>query len=300
VSIGWFELAFVSAFFSAAAAILQKKVLSRLQPLTFSLAVSIPVLISTLVFLPQLQLQAVSLQTLLTFSFKTVLSTLFFLSVMYSLKNNEISSALPLLALTPGLVAVTAFIFLGEALTSNEIIGLLCMLAGPFILEADTLHSITAPFKSLLTTRSRRFILVALALSVVSTVLDKYFLKTKLTPPNLLVIQHVLMVGLYIILFAGASALKKIDWRHELQQLSSRTVISLVSIIGVITLVYRAAQIYATKMAASVALVLAVKRLSVVFAVILGGRLLKEPSLFRKSIAALIIAVGTLLITRYA
>ena len=61
---------------------------------------------------------------------------------MLALKNLEISNALPLLALTPGFVAVFAFLILGESLKTLEVVGLLFLIFGTFILESKNLKNI--------------------------------------------------------------------------------------------------------------------------------------------------------------
>ncbi|MGE5500287.1 MAG: hypothetical protein ACM3Q2_19600, partial [Syntrophothermus sp.] len=67
--------------------------------------------------------------------------------------------------------------------------------------------------------------------------------------------------------------------------------------IALLTIVYRYTEIAAVKNA-PVALVLSIKRISVFFAVIIGGRIFKESSLLIKSIATAIIIAGVILIAK--
>ena len=65
-----------------------------------------------------------------------------------------------------------------------------------------------------------------------------------------------------------------------------------------LTIIYRYTQIEAVKIA-PVALVLAVKRISIFFAAVIGGKIFKEHNLWIRAAAAAVIIIGTLLITAY-
>jgi uncharacterized membrane protein len=58
-------------------------------------------------------------------------------------------------------------------------------------------------------------------------------------------------------------------------------------------------EILAIKSAYSTALVIAIKRISVLFAVIIGGKIFKEKELMRRTIATIILVVGALLVIRF-
>jgi len=66
-------------------------------------------------------------------------------------------------------------------------------------------------------------------------------------------------------------------------------------LISLFTIIYRLTQIEAVKIG-QVALVLALKRVSVFFAVVIGGRRIKEHYLLRKTIATLIMLAGAALV----
>jgi drug/metabolite transporter (DMT)-like permease len=75
----------------------------------------------------------------------------------------------------------------------------------------------------------------------------------------------------------------------------NKNIIFLIILISIFTVVYRYTQIEATKIAA-VALVLSVKRLSVLMAIILGGKLFKESNVLKRAIAAIIILGGLIIL----
>ena len=112
----WFVVAIISALLSAFAAITQKKVLFNLGALEFSFLLSIVNLVFSVPFFFFIDYETINTLNLSILFAKSVIGVLAFLCVMISLKNLEISNALPLLALTPGFVAVFAFFILGESL----------------------------------------------------------------------------------------------------------------------------------------------------------------------------------------
>jgi uncharacterized membrane protein len=70
-----------------------------------------------------------------------------------------------------------------------------------------------------------------------------------------------------------------------------------IALISVLTIGYRYTQIVAVSLA-SVALVLAIKRTSVFWATVIGGKLFNDKDLLKRSIAAILILIGAILILR--
>ena len=101
----WFALASCSALLSAAAAVLQKKILFRLNALEFSFLVSIAILIFSS-FIPfSMDVTSVTPSLLMIIVGKSILGGAAFLLVMMSLEHNQISTALPILGMTPAVTA---------------------------------------------------------------------------------------------------------------------------------------------------------------------------------------------------
>jgi len=69
-------------------------------------------------------------------------------------------------------------------------------------------------------------------------------------------------------------------------------------LVALLTVGYRYTQIEAIKYAPAVALVLSVKRISVFFASIIGGKIFNEEKLLQKAIATAILIGGTFFIVR--
>src|SRR3990170_5874253 len=257
----WFIIALLSAFLSAFAAITQKKILFNLGALEFSFLLSLVNL---------------------------VFSIPFFFFIDYGTINS-----FPLLALTPGFIAVFAFIFLGEALKTAEVLGLIILMLGTYILESGNSTKIIFPFSILLKSKYHRFVILALLLFTASSILDKLLLiKLNLSPISLTAFQHIYFAIMSSVIFFVFK--KKTE---PLPNIINKNNLGWIALISVLTIGYRYTQVVAIGLA-SVALVLAVKRTSVFWATIIGGRIFSDKDLLKRSIAAVLILVGAILILR--
>jgi len=289
----WFLIALLSSFLSAFAAITQKKVLFDLNPVEFSFHLAVVNLILSIPFFFFINYDTITSYNLFILFIKSVIGVLAFLCVMTALKNLQISNALPLLALTPGLVAVFAFLFLGESLSSFEVIGLISLIVGTYILESKSLKEILFPLNVFFKSKYHHYILAALLLFTASSVMDKLLLvKLDFTPVSLTAFQHLFYAVLFFIIFLISE--KKFDFKRLFAAKKDYVWIALIS---VLTLGYRFTQVVAINMS-SVALTLAVKRTSVLWATIIGGKIFKDSNMLKKIIAVLFILLGAILILK--
>ncbi len=289
----WFVVAIISALLSAFAAITQKKVLFNLGALEFSFLLSIVNLVFSIPFFFFIDYETINTLNLSILFAKSAIGVLAFLCVMISLKNLEISNALPLLALTPGFVAVFAFFILGESLKSIEVIGLVLLIVGTFILESKNIKKFVFPFNIFLKSKYHRFVIFALLLFTASSIMDKLLLiKLNLTPISLTAFQHIYFAILFSIIFLFFRKKEKIS-----SAVLNKDNIGWIALISVLTIGYRYTQIVAVSLA-SVALVLAIKRTSVFWATVIGGKLFHDKDLLKRSIAAILILAGAILILR--
>ena len=289
----WFAVAFISALLSAFAAITQKKVLFNLGALEFSFLLSIVNLVFSIPFFFFIDYNTINILNLSILFGKSIIGVAAFLCVMIALKNLEISNALPLLALTPGFVAVFAFLLLGESLKIVEVIGLMFLIVGTFILESKNLKEFVFPFNVFLKSKYHRYIIIALFLFTASSILDKLLLnKLNLSPISLTAFQHIYFAILFSIIYLVFSR------KEEVSSVSiKKNNLGWIALISVLTIGYRYTQIVAVSLA-SVALVLAIKRTSVFWATVIGGKLFNDKDLLKRSIAAVLILVGAILILR--
>jgi len=286
----WFTLALISALLSAVASILEKKTLFTYDALEFSFILSAFNLLFSVPFFFYIDYSSVTAVSLIVLFFKSIMGVLAFWSVMLALKNLEISGALPLMVLTPGLVALFAFIFLGESLAGLEIVGMLLLLSGTYILEMKVEESLVHPLKVFINSKSHHFIIFALLLFTVTSLLDKALLsRFKMTPYTFMAFQQLFFAVIFLVIYSIKTKSLKLD--------KPKFVLNwhIIAFIGIITIGYRYTQIEAVKIA-PVALVLSVKRISVFIAAIGGGRIFREQSLLRKTIATIILIAGAIMI----
>jgi drug/metabolite transporter (DMT)-like permease len=290
----WFLFAFISALFSAAAAISQKKILFKIEALEFSLLLSILNIIFLLPLFFFLNYENIFWDKLLVLYLKTVLEAFAFWNVMLAIKNFEISKALPLLALTPGLVAVSAFIFIGDSLSLNEVFGILLLILGTYLIETRSKRDLLDPFKIFISSKKHHYVITALLLFTITALIDRLLLhKYDMEPESFLVFQNLFIAVNFILIFMFSK-----KTLNSLKSFVGGDILRLLVLISVFTIIYRYAQIEAVKIA-PVALVLAVKRISIFFAAIIGGRIFKEHNLWVRAAATAIIIIGTLLISIY-
>ncbi len=287
----WFIIATISAVLSAAAAILQKKVLFKITALEFSFLVSVIILIFSL-FIPfSTNIMSIPTSTLIIILFKSLLGGMAFLLVMMSLEHNQISVALPILGLTPAVTAIAALIMIGETLTGIEWIGIIMMIAGTYTLESKPHQNIFQPFKDIMATKNHYYMYGALALFAISSVFDKILMSGYKTEPLVVLFyQHIIYCSMFVVFLL---------LRRQSIQLVVRkgiTLMPIIIIIALLTVAYRFTQLEATKLA-PIALVLAVKRTSILYASFFGGKLFADERLSRKLIgSALIVGAGFLIL----
>jgi drug/metabolite transporter (DMT)-like permease len=287
----WFTMAFCSALLSAAAAIIQKKVLFRLNALEFSFLVSLIILIFSL-FIP-FSRDVVSLtpSLFLIIVGKSILGGAAFLFVMMSLEHNPISTALPILGMTPAVTALAALLILGESLRSWEWLGIAMMMVGTYVLEKRPAQKVFQPFKEALHSKNHYSMYCALGLFAISSVFDKLLVSGYKTDPLVVLFyQHIV----YCTMFGSFLLFRKQSFQAVVQK--GKGQLPFVGAVAFLTLAYRFTQLEATKFA-PVALVLAVKRTSILYASFFGGKIFSDERLAQKLIgAALIVGAGFIIL----
>jgi drug/metabolite transporter (DMT)-like permease len=287
----WYVFAIISAIFSAIAAISEKKALFKEFALNFSAVFGIITFVLALPFFFLVDYSKVSLIAVLVLLFKVFLGAFAFLCVMKGLKDLEISSALPLLVLTPGLVAIFAFIFLGENLKHLEILGLILLTIGIYILGLKKDQKILEPFKIFAKSKKHYPLILALLIFTITALLDKILLSNFKLPVNAFMgFQHLfsaIFMLSFVFLFGKPSELKK----------TFKKSFFIIFLVSAFTIIYRYAEIMSIK-SAPVALAIAIKRTSVFFAVLIGGQLFKDKSYLVRIIATAIMVIGAMLIVK--
>jgi uncharacterized membrane protein len=284
----WFLLALISAVFSAASTISEKKALFSLKALDFSFLVSLVTLVLSIPFFIDIQVNSLFTMSLAVLFIKTLLNAAAYFSVMQAIKNMEVSEALPLIALSPGLVAILGAALIGDALAGYEWLGIFLMISGTYILELRKSNTgFFHPFKLLFGSSKYFYVFLALILFTATSLLDRLLLKNFSLPPYTFMAFQQLF---FVIIFFAAYIIAHKGKASRIENLSKKVFYTIL-LVSILTVIYRYTQIEATKLAPA-ALVLAVKRISVLLVVIFGGKIFAEGNILRKSIAAVIILTG--------
>jgi len=266
---------------------------NEITALNFTVIVSVFVALFSTFLIGKVDLSTAGSYSMLVLFGKSIINATAFLCIMIALKNLEISRALPVLAASPMAVALLAFILLGESLSLTEVLGMVLIVLGTYILELKKNENIIAPFRVFVESKYHRIILIALGLMSLSAILDKLLLTSfKLPPLTFLVMQNYFFLIIFL-LYRFLSGLK--NRNEKLFKGVSKNILIIIVLIAIATIGYRWTQIEATKLG-PVGLVIAVKRLSVLFAVLIGAKLFKEENYLRKVLATLTIVAGALLI----
>jgi drug/metabolite transporter (DMT)-like permease len=287
----WFWLSLGSAVIGAIDVIISKKALQKVSAavLAFCLfALTIPILIY------------------LSWREGTpALNSLFFIGVFGSsltfviaktitnqvLKQNLISKILPLTAFAGFFTYIFGLLFLSETIRTIPLIGLLFIVIGAYILNADQAkEDLLKPLKLLFLEKESLIYLFAIMLGSLVVILDKWALNNTLpsSPTFTLLIEQIIMstlLGMYMIKREGSTYLGEIK--------NNFGILSLNSIINLVTgfLIF-----YAYSLGGPVALVVGVKRLQIFLILLMGYLFFKDKPTKHVWIATAIMILGVLMI----
>lgn len=291
----WYGYGMTAALLAAAAALLEKWLLRRMSVWQMSAWFS---LVTTLLVIPLLltskaPLASLSLALWGVILLKSVLEAVQFVSVMTGIRRLGISTTIPLMALSPGFVAIAGTLIIGDTLVQSQWAGLLLMVAGMYVIQLEGDNDWWQPLTRLFTDRSQWVILLALTASVVVALLDKTLLSGFRVPPQLFItVQQWYLAALFLAILGMRSLARRNDpitWNLP--------IILGIGGLALVTVGYRYLQMRGV-MLAPVALVLAVRRTSVVLASLAGGSLFHEKGFVRRSIAAAILTLGAFLLSQ--
>jgi len=283
----WFPLALTAAFLTAASDALTK---AYLRPLgTFQMAsgrVAGPVLF----LLPMLFLQ--DWPCLDAVFYKTVvillpLETLALVLYMEALRISPLSLTVPFLAFTPAFMILTGALILDENLGPQGIAGILLIVAGSYSLHLRSLSSgWTAPLRAIFRERGSVLMLLVAFIYAITSVLGKLAIRHS-SPfffAGFYFVVHGLFASLILALF-----FRVYPWRVV------RASPAGVMYVGLAQTVMITAHVWAISLAPA-AYMIAVKRLSVLFGVLMGCLFFREEELSARLFGAGLMVGGVFLI----
>lgn len=288
----WFGLAFLSAVLYAFRGVLEKLLVARVNRYVLGLGVRlfalpfffIPFIVNPDLFISPLDLSVEFWVAVLVVSLVgTPLETYFYYK---SIKDEEISLALPILSLTPVLTIFFGMIFLQEFPSIVGALGVVAILFGVYALKiGHARHGLLEPVFHLARNKSLRLMaIVALSLAI-GAVLDKI----GVTNANayMYALFNYLLVSMTLFGFAFVKA------KPHLGQLKTHA--RDFTILGLVVAGYTLLYLLALEVG-NTAYVVAIRNASLLISIVLGVFWLKEKDLRTKMFAGSIIVVGLILI----
>lgn len=286
LALPWYVYALGGAAVVAISSILEKDVLKHEEPAHFSSAVAFVGAIISIPFLivaPWSTLTFLELSAIYVISFLSIGA---WFSVAYAVKRLDVGEVSALLAVVPAATAVLAYILLGEALLPLQVMGLLAVVGGLLVLEAPHLRGVLMKVRNRSHTLGVIFILLAISLYAIGSIVDRVVLSRFLVDPITFVALAQAMS------FANALVLESVLTKRAPTFLTLFKSAPLrTTTIGVLVSLSRVMHAQAIALA-FVALAGALKRTGALFTIVLATIFLKEKGSIRKLCAAGLILAG--------
>ncbi len=285
----WYILVILSSIFLTIQHVLQKKVLFREHATEYLTAFCLLMWIGLLPFHDHIQFFIPARTFLLLYTIGA-LSIFTWLPWIRAYRHMEISTVEPLRNLSPLVVVLFATVFLSERLDSIHFLGILLIIAGSYLLEVAVFR---VPFWQPLQLLHKRYIaqiLISMTIGSIVAVLAKILLQS-LSVPTFLFWTFFLasfhMVIIQFIKYEGIDDIVKVvraDWK-------------LLALIVITTIVSDYLHLLAIAMPTTlISLAIPLRRLSTLFVTVIGGELFHESRLFQKTMACIVMLVGTYLL----
>lgn len=288
----WYIFGFLSAIFIGLRFVTTKKVLFHEHSAEFLAILAIVnfILIFPLIFTVEL----ISYKILGLIFIEALILTTAFLFEIKSFREFKISTVAPLLNLSPLFLILLAYIFLGEYLNIFQFIGIIILVAGAYLLEPVSLNhnnnkeNSNHPLLNLFSSRHSFYLFSALVLLSVVALLDKIILGMTDIFNLIFYSRMFFALNSFIFLWVFYDGIKGV--KHGFSKVGIWVVIvALFMVLGDLSYFKAVSLTY-------VSLVVPIRRLSTLFAALVGGTLFKEEGIFRKTIACIIMIGGAILV----
>ncbi len=285
----WYVIALGSALFVGLYDIAEKKVLTKENDHIFLLISSLIMLVFSLPLIFLGQVASIDFRVFLLIFLKCVFAVTLFIFTAKAIKHLEISEFGPLMNLGPLVLFIPSIFYLGERFTITSILGVLLIVFGTYVVELK--DGWKSPFRQIWKNRYFHFILISLVFTALAATMDKIILGGEVNVTTFFFYNRVIIAGL---LFASYFVLKqKTDRIHVTLKRSFWWIL----VAAVLFMFADYSYFSAVAIPAGlIALVIPLKRMSTLITTVLGGEMMKEDRLLRKSIACLIMIAGAALI----
>ena len=296
--VAWQSLMFVVIVLTALGTIVSKKTLFKEHAMEFSATLSVVIAIFSLPLIPLVDFTIPKSYWLMLYMV-SLFATVGFLLIAKATRHLDISSSSPLFAFSPVITAILALLVLNEKLTAVHVTGLALVFVGSYFLEMkprkSMIKEVLTPIKTMIESKYIHFMFIALVLYGIGDIIERFMLNTSnpdgMTTISFFFIIHIFMAINFIILlevyhdgFAGI--------KHGIKSAGL-----LMFIMALISFSGRFITMYAVSIpAAQIALVVALKRGSIVLSTFFGGELFKDKHIKQKTTAALVMVAGAILV----
>jgi drug/metabolite transporter (DMT)-like permease len=171
----WYILSLLSAASAASASFAEKRALTTMRSLAFSLRVaylvalvSIPVLIFT-------GLKNFGSKEILMVAGASILGAIGYVRVVHGIRRLDVGEYGPLLLLSPALTALLAYLLIGESIGRIQVAGIIIIFLGAYFLEAHR-GGIRGILKQLSAESGMRYLLQGVIIYAITAVIDRVLL----------------------------------------------------------------------------------------------------------------------------
>ncbi len=288
MAVQWWVYAIGAALFSTAFSLSRKKALLKMHSMNLESTRTLAIAFFCLFLIPFINLNLEPWVFFLIYG-TSVLSTIGILFASKALRHEAVSLIAPLSNLRPGIVAVLAFLFLGEVLSAKKVIGIGVLVLAAYLLESDHHFSdFTAPIKHLMRDRYSKFFLFAIFLFGTLSVLNKY-----------LVSNYIDIFTLYFLtwIFIGVNFNIVHAWKYGFKDTIEcfRKLSYLPILVGGLSMIMNLMYLKAISIA-YVSLVSPIVMLSTLFIVFIGGNFFHEKYIYFRFFISILMIAGAYLI----
>lgn len=285
----WYIFAFSCAILTALSSIVEKKTLIKEHAMEFSSVLAIFNFILSVPLIKYADFSKIySVKMLLILYFVSLIGSIAFLFVAKSIRHMDISIVSPLLNFNPAVVAILAFVFLGERLSFAQVFGIVLLMLGAYFLESNHGTKFVQNLKDIASSKYVHYIFLASLFYGVSSIMDKYLLGFITPVTYIIAVQFFIAVNFTIMIHLfhnGFSGIKN----------GIRSAGKYIFLVAIITTSYRLLQAQAVSMA-YISLVIPIKKTSTFFSTLIGGTIFHEKDILKKAIACIIMLAGVYLV----
>jgi len=277
-----------AAIFSTAFALVRKKALLKMHSMNLESTRTLAIAFFCLFLIPFINLN-INFWVFFLIYCASVISTVGILFASRALRHEAVSLIAPLSNLRPGIVALLAFLFLGEVLNAKKIVGIVILIIAAYLLESDHHFSdFIAPIKHLVRDKYSLFFLLAISLFAALSVLNKYLISNYIDIFTLFFLSWIFIAMNLNIAHTYKYGIKDtIDCFKKLSYLPI--------LVGGFSMIMNIFYLKAISLA-YVSLVSPIVMLSTLFIVLIGGNFFHERYLYFRFFISILMIVGAYLI----